>query len=390
MIHTSEHLNKNKLRLLSVVSFVLSITTALLTYLESRYLEQLIGEQWAGLGFFVGYGITVVVLDNLARIVNKMGKLNTALMFTSLTVVSLGALAVLPPVPWLALPAFILYIVSLSLLWIVIDFFIEVYSSDAVTGEVRGRYLTIMNAGWVITPLFASVLFETYGFPLLFSLAALLTVPVFLVFRYAFQHVPDHLRHPARFFTTLQTILQHQSLSYIFIIAFVHQFFYAWMIFYMPLHLSSLGFTLREIGQIFTIMLLPFVLLQYPAGILADRKWGEKELLITGLAIMGISTMAVYFVESRNFLVWAGILFATRVGASLIEIMRDTYFFKQIDYRDLQLMSFFRNTQPLAYMMGPLIATPLLFYVDRSMLFLILGIFVLSSIFFAARLKDTK
>lgn len=390
MPHTIEQLNQRKLQVLSAVSFVLSISTALLAYVESRYLEQLIGAQWLGLGFFAAYGLTLIALDQLPTIVGSIGKTQAALLLCAAIMVSLGALASAPSSPWIGVPLLILYIVSLSLLWIVIDFFIEMYSTDAVTGTVRGRYLTIMNAGWVVTPFFAFMLFERAGFPTLFALAALLVIPVFFVFRFALAHARDHLKHPENFWATFTTILQRRELSHIFVIAFVLQFFYAWMVIYTPLHLRDIGIADHDIGRIFAIMLLPFVLLQYPAGVLADKKLGEKELLITGLLFLGGGTLAIYFTQSRDMWVWAGLLFTTRIGAALIEIMRDTYFFKQIDYRDLQLMSFYRNTGPLAYMIAPLLATGILLFTVKETLFLILGILILCTIFFAARLKDTR
>ena len=58
---------------------------------------------------------------------------------------------------------------------------------------------------------------------------------------------------------------------------------YAWMVIYTPLHMLDLGFTWEEIGQIFTIMLIPFVLVEYPAGWLADKYIGETEMMSADL-----------------------------------------------------------------------------------------------------------
>lgn len=372
------------------MSFVLSIGTAFLTYIESEYLEGLIGAEYLGLGFFVAYGLTLVALDQLPRLVDRWGKWAVAVGLTLTIIGSLAALSAVPASPWIALPLFTAYLVALSVVWIVLDFFIEMYSTDAVTGTVRGRYLTIMNAGWVITPIISFALYQRFGFSFMFGIASLLTVPVFLVFWYGFRETPDHIRHPRKFWATLFKIFQHRELSHIFIISFVLQFFYAWMVFYTPLHLRDLGFAKEEIGKILSLMLLPFVLFQYPAGLLADRKLGEKELTILGLFLMGTATLVISYVRSTELLVWAGLLFSTRIGAALIEVMRDTYFFKHIDYRDLQLISFYRNTGPLAYMTAPLLATGILFFTGKETLFFILGIIVLGTIVVAARLKDTK
>src|SRR3972149_2289795 len=105
----------------------------------------------------------------------------------------------------------------------------------------------------------------------------------------------------------------------------------------------------------FTIMLLPFVIVQYPLGKLAD-KIGEKELLNIGIIVMSFATLAIPFLGSANFFLWAGVLFLTRVGAAMVEAMTEIYFFKKINTEDSEVISFFRNTYPVAFIFAPLIA----------------------------------
>jgi len=126
------------------------------------------------------------------------------------------------------------------------------------------------------------------------------------------------------------------------------------MVVYTPLYLTKyVGFSWAEIGVIFTIMLLPFVIFEIPVGRLADKKYGEKEFLTVGFIIMGIFTMAIGFVTVKNFWLWAAILFATRIGASFVEITCDTYFFKKVDQGKTDVIGFYRLTRPLSYVAAP-------------------------------------
>jgi MFS family permease len=88
---------------------------------------------------------------------------------------------------------------------------------------------------------------------------------------------------------------------------------------------------------------------------------------------------------------WAIILFGTRAGAATIEVMSESYFFKKISEENADAIAFFRNNYPLAYVIAPLLATPILLFVPYfKYIFYILGAIVLCGLFIALRLKDIK
>ena len=138
------------------------------------------------------------------------------------------------------------------------------------------------------------------------------------------------------------------------------------------------------------VMLSPFVLLQLPLGILADKKWGEKEMLIIGFVIMGLSTIIFGAYRGVSPIIFAILLFFTRVGASTIEVMCETYFFKQINDNEPEIISLFRTTTPIAFIIAPLIGSFLILKIPFYSIYGILGIGVLIGTFFILRLKDTK
>jgi MFS family permease len=162
------------------------------------------------------------------------------------------------------------------------------------------------------------------------------------------------------------------------------------MIIYTPIYLRDLGFSWVDIGKIFTTMLLPFVLLQYVIGYWADNKIGEKKLLIFALLVMGCSTTTIYFVESKTILTWMIILFTTRIGASMIEILRDSYFYKKIDRTDVDLINFFRTALPVAYICATASSSFLFLFLPVKFAFILTGIVVLSAIYPAYYLINNK
>ena len=169
------------------------------------------------------------------------------------------------------------------------------------------------------------------------------------------------------------------------------RFFFALMVIYMPIYLNAhIGFSWSEIGVIFTIMLLPFVLFELPIGRLADAKLNEKGIMIIGFVITAVFTAVLAFISSSSIALWAAILFGTRVGMSLVEITSESYFFKHIDSTDTPILSVFRNTRSIAYLAGPLIASLLLVIADMRFLFLALAIIMLYGVWNSIMMRKTK
>ena len=54
-------------------------------------------------------------------------------------------------------------------------------------------------------------------------------------------------------------------------------------------------------------MLLPFLFFQLPLGHLADKKYGEKEILIIGFVVMGATTMLIPYIGTASLIFWAAI-----------------------------------------------------------------------------------
>ena len=160
----------------------------------------------------------------------------------------------------------------------------------------------------------------------------------------------------------------------------------------MPLYLyRHIGFDWGTIGIIFAIMLLPFVLFELPLGRIADKKLGEKEILITGLCIIALSTASIPLIDTPHVLLWTALLFLTRTGASFVEIASESYFFKEVGPENSDIISFFRNTFPLSYIISPLLAISILLLVPSfKYLFTILGAVMLLGFFITLRLKDVK
>ncbi len=160
---------------------------------------------------------------------------------------------------------------------------------------------------------------------------------------------------------------------------------------YIPIYLhQNLGIGWESLGPVFSIMLLPFILFEIPAGNLADKYFGEKEILIIGLLILSLSLFLFYYISVPTLWIWAVVLFLSRVGAALIEAMRESYFFKLVDAEDIDMINIFRVTNPLAYIIGPALGIIILLLFPLQYLFLFMAGIVILSLAFVFPMKDTK
>ena len=155
---------------------------------------------------------------------------------------------------------------------------------------------------------------------------------------------------------TLTNIWLNRNLRGVFSLSLLLNIFFNSAVVFIPIYLHhNLGIGWDKLGLIFTFMLLPFVIFEIPAGIIADKKLCEKEIFMIGFSILIISLLSFFWVKSTSVLVWALLLFFSRIGASLIEAMRESYFFKIVDVKDVEYIDFFRITTPLGYVLGSIL-----------------------------------
>ncbi|HEY9481136.1 MAG TPA: MFS transporter [Candidatus Paceibacterota bacterium] len=377
----------HKRLIMYAVGFFFSLSAAIPTYVSSSYLSGFIGDRLAGIIYTAASLIAVAAFVEMPAAIRRFGALRTGLVLIGLELASIGALTM--GIDALSVIAgFMLNFVTISLLNFVIDLILESFSTNSHTGKIRGSYLSIVNIAWLISPLLAAKILDLGSFPAIYAISGVLLVPVTALCLLAFRSVrgPELSRVP--FWKSFGEVWGNRDLKAVLMIQLLLQFFYAWMIIYTPLYLrDTVGFSWEEIGTIFTFMLLPFAMIEAPMGRLADRI-GEKSIMSVGFGIMGMATCLISFVTDHDPFIWSLLLFMTRVGAAMVEVMADTFFFKKVDASSASAISFFRSARPLAYVISPIAATILLVFLDMKGLFIALGILMLYGLRYAFSIKD--
>ena len=288
---------------------------------------------------------------------------------------------------------FILQSAIIALIGYCLDIFLEVYSDTANVGVIRGMYLTTINSAWIIAPLIGTMIIGTANdYRSVYVAALFMLFPLFYLVYRNFKHFKDpHYGHLS-LWKNLIHLNKNRNYAKLFTANTILQVFYSWMVVYSPIYLNKvIGFDWASIGIILTIMLIPFPIIEWPLGKLADRKYGEKEIMTISFALIGLSTIALATITSSSIFIWALALFITRIGAAGAEVMIETYFFKTAKAEDSSLLGFFRITRSISYFIAPLITGfGLLFFKDQSILFIILGIICLLAMIPAWSIRDTK
>jgi len=364
-------------------------------YVNSTFLENFVGEKWVGFIFAIGALLSVILMSQISKLIKAYGNIKVLVSSAALAIFVLILLALAKSVT-VIISTFIIYYCLGFFIRYTLDVYLENISDDKNTGLIRGFYLTFLNTAWLISPFLASRLVVNGDFWKIYVVAAMSLLPLIAIASVFLYEQKDLKYDGQSIFPQLRRLWRGENqtdrcIRRILAVDFLLCLFYAVMVIYMPLYLHEhLGLPWNELGLVFTIMLVPFVILELPLGRIADRWMGEKEILMGGLVITGLSTSVLAFIPSASWLVWAGLLFITRVGAAGIEVMKEAYLFKKIDGSDTSLISLSRIIVPFSYLVGPLFVSLILLFFDFNYVFFFLGLLVLSGLFFTAKLKDTK
>ncbi len=383
-----ERYDRSQTKRLSGVAFLFGFSDSFLIYILSAYFSESIGSANVSVFYFVAFSAILVILFRLHRIILKIGGRALFLIFL-FGVVLLQIPLVFLPVSIVGSFLIMSYFVVTALAWVTLDMLLEQCSEDRHSGRIRGMNLSAMNLGILFAPFLSTVVLARFGFTGVFFLS-IVFYSILLLLALVFVRPIRIFDQPSATLSggIFRKIRSRSDIVKIYAISFALNFFYAAMIVYTSLRLRELGMSWETIGVVFSIMLLPFIFLQYPLGSLADRRLGEKELMVGALFLAAVSTASLAWIRNADIIVWAVALFITRVGISGIEILSDSYFYKRIDGGDGDLIAFFRTARPLGNIVAALLLGAWLLIFPLSSVFILPACVLFLAIFFSLRLSD--
>ncbi|PIT96265.1 hypothetical protein COT94_01060 [Candidatus Falkowbacteria bacterium CG10_big_fil_rev_8_21_14_0_10_37_14] len=376
------------------LAFLIALTDGLAGYVQSSFLINYFGDASMGLLMAVAAGLTLLAASFYPRLIDSLGNFKSSLFafFIGITATFLISIS---QDPLIIAIAFIVRYIVLIMLVVNLDIFLEEQSDDANTGSIRGHYLLAINSAWLCSPLLAGYWVDHFGYVIIYQLGgALLSIAFLLLLsNYKLLHRSYWVkRHkPISWLQVFKSLKHQQDLRLIIISAFCLQIFYGWAVIYVPIYLHTvIGFSWSVLGVMFTVMLLPFVLFQLPAGLAADRLWGEKEMLVVGYLLMAGACLLIATTASTSLWLWGSIMFLSRSGAALAEAMQEVYFYKKVNAKNIGLITLFRQTRSLGWIFAGVIAFFVLKFLPLPYLFYLATIILILNIINLSPLKDTK
>jgi MFS family permease len=381
-------------RLLGAVytsNILLSFHYYLIVYINSSFLSGYFSPAQISVLYIIGSIINLVLFINISKILKHFGnyKLIKYTIIAEILAVFGLAFAV---VPFLLAVYFIIYQVCTPTISFGLDILLESVSVDEEkTGDIRGTYLTFGNITLVMAPIVVAFILIGTDYYRVYLVSLIFIIALYFTIKKYFRKFNDGETQQLKIRETIQDYLKNKDLSNVFTAHFLLQVFYSYMVIYTPVYLYHyIGFSWEEIGIMFTIMLLPFALFELPIGRLGDRKYGEKEMMTIGFVLLGLFTLWMSFVTTKNFALWTFILFMTRTGAAMVEITTDSYFFKKVNQNNANVIGIYRMGNPLSFIVAPILATLSLQFLPYGYIFIVLGFLMIFGCHYSLALHDTK
>jgi MFS family permease len=376
---------------LFIGNFFFSLFAALTLYVLLPFLSSFMPQTYTGLIVSAGGLVSMMFFPFMPRLVTRYGAQQLALTFALAEIIALLMLATVPS----AIPASILIIITVAMQPFIsyeLDVLLEASTFDKKTiGRTRTLFLTAWNFGTLGAPLLlGAILTLSNDYSRVFIAAAMVLVPfvILLVVRSLPRKILPKASHLG---DTLVCIARDPDLGAVTFAHFLLYLFYIWAPFYVPFYLHSIiGIPWSSLGWMFAVMLIPYALLEYPAGWLADRFLGDKKMMFAGFILAGSALVALSALSpSSSLSLILCILVSSRIGAALIESMTEGHFFRRVTEQDVNSISVFRGIWPLANIMAPLIGSFLLYFGGYQLFFICTGGFILlAGVATTSRIKE--
>jgi len=253
-----------------------------------------------------------------------------------------------------------------------LDFFLEakIDGFEGITGRVRGFYLATMNFTYTVGPYVAGFIISRYSFTHLYLFTAAMSLVFLLLVSRLTRNFHDAKYPHITLGYIARTIFRNASVAKILAINFLLQMRYAIVVIYLTVYLHQvLGFSIEVIGFMVMVAGIPFFLIQYPLGAWADRRHGERKMMVYGFIVTSVGALLLAFTPTTSIPLMTAILTIMFAGGAMIEVMSESFFFKHVKSRDDAHLVAFRMLIPAAYLSAPFFTGAVLAYFPMNYLF---------------------
>lgn len=381
-------LNPSPLWVIFEVNFLRNFAAALLTAIFPLYLRQFVdSDSKVGLIFFIGYAAALISKTYSGYIIEHFKKRKALIIALAAFTILFAVFATVSHAA-IVLPLFAVYQFILALFIFDISLYIKHYSNFKTIAENEGKLGSFSNIGWIIGPILGSIIALKFGFAAAFFASSFVSLSaLFIFFFIRLSNEETHFVHSRPFASNLKLFFKDPNLRKTYINNAGLGFIYSiWDL--LPLLMLKLNATLPVIGMTKTLMGIPQSIFEYPVGVMADKETGERKIFIFGYLLAAVFTMLLGF--TTDLRVFITFFFIAATGSSLLEMTRDSYFYRQVPEKEVELISVYRTSDSLPFFIGQGLATITLFFLPIEIWFIIGGAISILFVINAYRLKELK
>lgn len=361
---------------------------ALAAYVNSSFIAQNIQAKYVGLLYTVASIITLIIFAKSSYILRYLGNKKFVLTLLSINILSLFGLIFIQNAYILAI-CFIGFITTNSAVMFSMDIFVEHFTDKKKEASSRGIYLSIINLSWVISPLLTALIVGSdNNYKLLYQISTAIACIMTVILLLSVREFTDTIYNKIPLMKGLSYLKNTGHVRSIVVLNFLLQIFFSIMVVYTPIYLRmNMNFTWEQIGVIFTVMLVPFVIFSALTGRLIERYNFQKRKLISFGFFVMVASVSIIPHLGNNIALWALVLFMTRMGASIVQTTTEVYFFTHVKEEDAYLFGIYRDMDPLAHIVGPLVASLIIIAFPFVYLFFALTLILIVAFYFIPQLK---
>mgnify|MGYP001618205023 CR=1 FL=1 len=249
-------------------------------------------------------------------------------------------------------------VTCITLFFIILAIFVRDFAAENEVALAEGRFYLFTNIGWVIGPLAGGFMAKTYGSESAFIFSAFCYLILVIIFFHQHLRVKNPHLHDKKeitkpnisFWKNLRDFARQKELRNAFLISYGMYCWWSISAIYMALAITEMGFSQQVVGLVFSLSVIPLILLEFHTTD-AARKYGVRNLLVIGYAILAI--MLLLFTQtSGNTLIKLMIL--VNIGSAFIEPNKEVFFFKQVNQEDEErFYGIYNASYPIAYITAP-------------------------------------
>lgn len=197
-------------------------------------------------------------------------------------------------------------------------------STEKNLSKNEGIIFTILNLGWMVAPLLASMILLSYNVKIVFLVCAIFAILSFMIIKpIKIEEKEDSKLHENIFKNTKKYFAKKERI-WAYILRGGLAFWWAFIYNIVPLYIIK-HYSESIIGYFFFLVIMPLVIIEYPISRRVTTNNIHKVITI-GFLILAACCLVIYL--NQNPLFTLLILIISSFGAGIIEPNIETYFFK--------------------------------------------------------------